>query len=93
MKVINVVGARPNFMKIAPLMEAYKHSSRFDPMRFRRIDFSSSARSGRMRLTNASFPESSKSLILRRIVLEAAYSAELRFFRISVAISSCNGSF
>ncbi len=24
MKIINVVGARPNFMKIAPIMEAYK---------------------------------------------------------------------
>ena len=25
MKIINVVGARPNFMKIAPLMAEYRH--------------------------------------------------------------------
>ncbi|MGO9138850.1 MAG: non-hydrolyzing UDP-N-acetylglucosamine 2-epimerase [Syntrophales bacterium] len=32
-KVINVVGARPNFMKIAPLMRAYrKHQDRIKPL-------------------------------------------------------------
>lgn len=31
-KVINVVGARPNFMKIAPLMEAYQSNPRFEPL-------------------------------------------------------------
>lgn len=32
MKIINVVGARPNFMKIAPLMSAYKNSSKIEPI-------------------------------------------------------------
>jgi len=32
MKVINIVGARPNFMKIAPLMEQYKHDSNIEPL-------------------------------------------------------------
>ncbi len=32
MKIINVCGARPNFMKIAPLMEAYKAYSHITPI-------------------------------------------------------------
>ncbi len=32
MKIINVAGARPNFMKIAPLMEAYKAYPSITPM-------------------------------------------------------------
>ena len=32
MKIINVAGARPNFMKIAPLMEAYKSSPEIEPI-------------------------------------------------------------
>jgi len=32
MKILNVVGARPNFMKIAPLMEEYKHHSNIEPV-------------------------------------------------------------
>ncbi|MHC4353855.1 MAG: UDP-N-acetylglucosamine 2-epimerase, partial [Planctomycetota bacterium] len=32
MKVLNIVGARPNFMKIAPLMEEYKHYSNVEPV-------------------------------------------------------------
>ena len=32
MRIINVVGARPNFMKIAPLMEAYRPHRRIQPM-------------------------------------------------------------
>jgi len=32
MKIINVVGARPNFMKIAPLMEAYRDFPRLQPL-------------------------------------------------------------
>lgn len=31
-KIINIVGARPNFMKIAPLMEAYKKYSDITPL-------------------------------------------------------------
>lgn len=31
-KIINVVGARPNFMKIAPIMAAYKRHSAFAPL-------------------------------------------------------------
>ena len=32
MKIINVVGARPNFMKIAPLMEAYRAHDTIEPL-------------------------------------------------------------
>ena len=32
MKIINVVGARPNFMKIAPLMEAYRRHPSLQPL-------------------------------------------------------------
>jgi len=32
MKIINVVGARPNFMKIAPLMAAYQKSKQIEPV-------------------------------------------------------------
>jgi UDP-N-acetylglucosamine 2-epimerase (non-hydrolysing) len=32
MKIINVVGARPNFMKIAPLMDVYKAYPEIDPI-------------------------------------------------------------
>jgi UDP-N-acetylglucosamine 2-epimerase (non-hydrolysing) len=32
MKIINICGARPNFMKIAPLMEAYKAYPQVEPM-------------------------------------------------------------
>jgi UDP-N-acetylglucosamine 2-epimerase (non-hydrolysing) len=31
-KIINVVGARPNLMKIAPIMHAYKASDKIDPL-------------------------------------------------------------
>jgi UDP-N-acetylglucosamine 2-epimerase (non-hydrolysing) len=32
MKIINIVGARPNFMKIAPLMRAYKECPGIEPL-------------------------------------------------------------
>jgi len=32
MKILNVVGARPNFMKIASLMKEYKHHSNIEPL-------------------------------------------------------------
>ena len=32
MKVVNIVGARPNFVKIAPLMQAMVNSSIIDPI-------------------------------------------------------------
>ncbi len=32
MKIINVVGARPNFMKIAPIMEAYRSCAGIEPL-------------------------------------------------------------
>ncbi len=31
-KIVNVVGARPNFMKIAPLMAAYRRTTDFEPL-------------------------------------------------------------
>ena len=31
-KIINIVGARPNFMKIAPLMAAYRRTSQIQPL-------------------------------------------------------------
>jgi UDP-N-acetylglucosamine 2-epimerase len=32
MKIINIVGARPNFMKIAPLMHEYQKHEGTDPL-------------------------------------------------------------
>lgn len=32
MKIINIVGARPNFMKIAPLMAAYENNDNIEPI-------------------------------------------------------------
>ena len=32
MKILNIVGARPNFMKIAPIMEHMKASSKITPV-------------------------------------------------------------
>ena len=32
MKIINVAGARPNFMKISPLMQAFRRHDAFDPI-------------------------------------------------------------
>ena len=32
MKILNIVGARPNFMKIAPLMEEYERHSNIEPV-------------------------------------------------------------
>ncbi len=32
MKIINIVGARPNFMKIAPLMAEYKKHNSIEPV-------------------------------------------------------------
>ena len=32
MKIINICGARPNFMKIAPLMRAYKRHANIQPL-------------------------------------------------------------
>jgi UDP-N-acetylglucosamine 2-epimerase (non-hydrolysing) len=32
MKIINICGARPNFMKVAPLMRAYRQHSNIEPM-------------------------------------------------------------
>lgn len=32
MKILNVVGARPNFMKIAPIMEAYRNAKGIEPI-------------------------------------------------------------
>lgn len=32
MRIINVAGARPNFIKIAPLMEAFRRHKDIDPI-------------------------------------------------------------
>ena len=32
MRIVNVCGARPNFMKIAPLMHAYQASADIEPL-------------------------------------------------------------
>jgi len=32
MKILNIVGARPNFMKIAPLMAEYKRHRQIQPL-------------------------------------------------------------
>lgn len=32
LRIVNVVGARPNLMKIAPIMEAYRHYPEIEPM-------------------------------------------------------------
>ncbi|MGE0144520.1 MAG: non-hydrolyzing UDP-N-acetylglucosamine 2-epimerase [Planctomycetota bacterium] len=32
MKIVNVVGARPNFMKVAPIMDAYRRHSNIEPL-------------------------------------------------------------
>ena len=32
MKIVNIVGARPNFMKVAPIMAAYAKHSAIEPL-------------------------------------------------------------